>query len=117
MPVPHAARLPKIRCAPRLAAAPSAPTPAHPPRVPPGWPGLRLAQSDGGSACSLDDLGGLEQHVLGDGEAESLGGLEVDDEVEGRRLLHGEVGGLGAFQNTVYIVGSAPMHGGQARAV
>jgi hypothetical protein len=36
----------------------------------------------------LDDLGGLEQHVLGDGEAERLGGLEVDHEIEGHRLLH-----------------------------
>jgi hypothetical protein len=26
----------------------------------------------------LDDFGGLEQHVLGDGEAERLGRLEVD---------------------------------------
>ena len=33
----------------------------------------------------LDQIGGLEQHVLGDGEAEALGGLEVDDEVEATR--------------------------------
>ena len=35
----------------------------------------------------LDDLGGLEQHVLGDGEAEGLGGLQVYGEVEFARLL------------------------------
>jgi hypothetical protein len=37
----------------------------------------------------LEDLGGLKQHVRGDGEAERLGSLEVDDEVELARLLTG----------------------------
>jgi hypothetical protein len=31
----------------------------------------------------LEDLGGLEEDGLGDGEAERLGRLQVDDEVEG----------------------------------
>jgi hypothetical protein len=36
----------------------------------------------------LHELGGLDQHRPGDGQADRLGGLEVDDEVEcGRRLL------------------------------
>src|SRR5262249_38484822 len=51
----------------------------------------------GGDRPSLDDLGGLEEHVLGDGEPESLSGLEVDDEVELARLLDGEVRGASAF--------------------
>ncbi len=38
----------------------------------------------------LDDLGGLEQHVRGDHEAERLGRLEVDDEVELAGLFHGQ---------------------------
>jgi hypothetical protein len=36
----------------------------------------------------LNDLGGLGEHVRRNGEAEGLGGLGVDHEVEGRRLLH-----------------------------
>jgi hypothetical protein len=36
----------------------------------------------------LDDLGGLEQHVVGDGQAERLGGVEVDDELGLPGLLH-----------------------------
>jgi hypothetical protein len=37
---------------------------------------------------SLDDLRGLEQHVLRDGEAERLGGAEIDHEVELAGLLY-----------------------------
>jgi hypothetical protein len=48
----------------------------------------------------LNDLGGLEQHVRGDGEAEGVGGPEIDHEVEFTGLLDGEVGGLGAFKDT-----------------
>jgi hypothetical protein len=43
-------------------------SPASPPRTP--------------DSRSLDDLRGPEEHVLGDGEAERLGGFEVDDELE-----------------------------------
>src|SRR6266481_4364542 len=35
------------------------------------------------------------QERLGDGRAERLGGLEVDDQLEVRRLLDGQIGGLG----------------------
>jgi hypothetical protein len=35
----------------------------------------------------LDNLGGLEEDVVGDGEAESLRRLEVDHGVEAHRLL------------------------------
>src|SRR5438046_969869 len=37
----------------------------------------------------LDNLGGLEEDVLGDGEAERLRGLEVDNQLERRGLLDG----------------------------
>jgi len=33
------------------------------------------------------------------GEAERLGGLEVDDQLEGRRLLNRQIGGLGALED------------------
>jgi hypothetical protein len=48
---------------------------------------------------SLNDLVRPHQERLGDRQAESLGALEVDDQLELRRLLNGEVGGLGALEN------------------
>jgi hypothetical protein len=46
--------------------------------------------------CSLlEDLGSLEQHVRGNGEAERLDRLEVDNEVKVHRLLYRQVGGPG----------------------
>src|SRR6267142_5587319 len=38
-----------------------------------------------------------------DREAEGLPGLEVDDEFELRRLLDGEIGGLGSLEDLVHI--------------
>ena len=37
-----------------------------------------------------------------DRQAEGLGGLEVDDQLELRRLLDGQLGGLGALENLVH---------------
>jgi hypothetical protein len=34
-----------------------------------------------------------------DRQAERLGGLQIDDELEGRRLLHRQIGRVGALQN------------------
>src|SRR5688572_20024537 len=60
----------------------------------------------------LDDLGGLEQHVVGEGEAKRLGGLEVDYEVEAHRLLDREVSRLGALEDAVDEVrGPTPLVG------
>ena len=42
-----------------------------------------------------------KQHRRGHVEAERLGGLEVDDELELGRLLHRQVGGLLALENAV----------------
>jgi hypothetical protein len=54
-------------------------------------------------------------HIVGEGEqhrrhlnAERLGGLEVDDEVEFRGLLDGKIGRLGALQNLVDLDGGTP---------
>ena len=65
------------------------------------WQAVRPGERGG---PLLDHLGGLEEDVPRDGEAEGLGGLEVDHEVEGRRLLHGKVGGLGALEDAVHVV-------------
>jgi 7-cyano-7-deazaguanine synthase len=47
----------------------------------------------------LNDLIRPRQHRLRDRETERLGGLEVDDQLELRRLLDGQVAGLGTLEN------------------
>ena len=44
---------------------------------------------------------------LRDRQAERLRGLEVDDQLEFRRLLDGEIGRLAAFEDSVNVVGSS----------
>ena len=58
----------------------------------------------------LDHLIRPLQERRRDRQTEGLGGLEVDDQLERRRLLHWEVGGLGAAENLV--VRTRP-HGGR----
>jgi len=41
------------------------------------------------------------QHIRRDRETDLLRGLEIDDELKLRRLLHGQIGWLGTFQNLV----------------
>src|SRR5439155_574518 len=50
-------------------------------------------------------------------EPEGLGGLEVDDQLELRRLLDGEVAGLGALEDFVHVGGGAPPHVSEVDAV
>src|SRR5262249_2959061 len=61
-------------------------------------PGLSLARS-GSSAYSLDRLVGAPEERQRDCEAERLGGLEVQDQLDLGRLLHRQVGGLLALEN------------------
>jgi hypothetical protein len=51
-------------------------------------------------------------HLVGAGEQRSrklepklLGSLEIDDQFEFGGLLHGQIGGVGAFQNLVHVSG------------
>ena len=53
----------------------------------------------GRSPDLLDNLVGVHQHRLRHSEAKRLGGPEVDDQLEGRRLLDRQIGGLGAVEN------------------
>jgi hypothetical protein len=50
-------------------------------------------------SASFDDLIGARQEGLRHGETERLRGVEVDDQLECRRLLHRKVGRLGALQD------------------
>src|SRR5207245_2024615 len=56
---------------------------------------------------SADHLICQEEQGGGHRHPERLGRLEVNDQFEFRGLLHGQVGGLGAFQDLVHIGGSA----------
>src|SRR5215470_2221708 len=47
----------------------------------------------------LDHLVGAHQHRSRHSEAQRLGGLEVDDQLEGRRLLDRQIRGLGALED------------------
>jgi hypothetical protein len=56
---------------------------------------------------SLDHLVRQEQDGRWDREAQRLGGLQVDDQLKFRGLLHRQVGGLGALEDLVHIGGRA----------
>jgi hypothetical protein len=56
----------------------------------------------------LDHLIGEIDHAGRNGQAQRLGGLEVDEQQEFRRLLDRQVGRLGAFQDLIDIIRSAP---------
>ena len=47
----------------------------------------------------LDDLVGAGEDRGRDGQAERRGGFEIDDQLEGRRLLDRQIGGLDALEN------------------
>ena len=51
----------------------------------------------------FDHLIGAREQRRWHSHAECLGGLQVDNERELRRLLDRKVGGLGAFENTIDI--------------
>src|SRR5215475_9256444 len=57
---------------------------------------------------SLDDLLRPREQRRRDCQSESLGGSEVDNEFELRRLLDRQIGGFDAFQDLVHVGRSAP---------
>src|SRR4029077_3841163 len=56
----------------------------------------------------LDDLVGAGEDRLGDRQAERLGGLQVDDQLECGRLLDRQIGWLGPLQDLFDIAGGLP---------
>jgi hypothetical protein len=65
----------------------------------------------------VDDLGGLLEHGLGDGEPERLRGVEVDEELEFGGLRYGEVGRFLTLQDLVRVGGRAMVRFHRVRAI
>ena len=57
------------------------------------------------------------QYVRRYRQADLLGGLQIDDELELDRLLHWKISWLGTFQNLVHIGSGAAIQVGNARAI
>jgi len=55
----------------------------------------RLVPAGKRPSASLDDFVGAAEQCVRDREAERLGGLQVDDQLEFHRLLDREIGRLG----------------------
>jgi hypothetical protein len=80
--------------------------------------GLRrqTRRQDDLDACSLSiHLIRALQERRGDRQAKGLGGLEVDDQLELRRLLDGEIAGLGALENLVHVGPGVPIETSSGR--
>src|SRR3972149_10154612 len=65
---------------------------------------------------SVNDLIRPRQHRGWKREAESSRGLQVDDQFELGRLLHRQIAGLGALEDSVHIVRGSPPEGRDLRA-
>src|SRR4029453_5533468 len=57
----------------------------------------------------LDHLVRSRQHIGRNRQADLLSRLQVDDQLELDRLLHGKIGRFSAFQNLVHVSGDAPI--------
>jgi hypothetical protein len=82
-----------------------------------GGPCLAYPTVEFSCVCLFDYLIRLEEELRGEREPEDLGGLEIDDQLELRGLLHGQVGWRGALQDFIHVVGGAPPHGRLARPI
>src|SRR5271165_3289081 len=67
--------------------------------------------------ASFDDLVGAGEDRLRHGQAERLGGLQIDDQLEGGRLLDRQIGGLGALENLSGINAELAIYIGEARPI
>ena len=65
---------------------------------------IRLSQQH---SCSLDHLVGAREQRWRHVEAERLGGFQVDDHFDLRRLLYGKVTGLLAPEDAIDVAGRA----------
>src|SRR5215475_8739007 len=75
---------------------------------------IRLSQQH---SCSFDHLVGEREQIVGDVDAERLGSLEIDHELEFGYLHDGQVTWLLAFENATNIEANLTVHVGDAGAV
>src|SRR6516225_9982172 len=77
----------------------------------------RPGESRRAASVLTDHLVRLEEERRGYRQSEVLGGLEVDDQLELRGLLDGEIRGLSPLENLVDVGGGAPKVVGEARPI
>jgi hypothetical protein len=65
----------------------------------------------------LDDFVRSSQNIRRNCQADLLGSFQINNELKFLRLLHGEIGGLGAFEDLVYISGGAAIQIGRVPPV
>src|SRR5205823_7276669 len=78
---------------------------------------LRRREARAGRDASLDDLVGAGEERLRHGQAQRLGGLQVDDQLELGRLLYRQVGRLLALEDLPGVSADLAEGGGEARPV
>jgi len=57
----------------------------------------------------LDDLVRPVQHGLWNRETDLLRRFKINYQLEFRRLLHGQIGGLGSLQDSIHVICDAPV--------
>jgi hypothetical protein len=68
-------------------------------------------------AASFDDFVGADEDRLWHGEAERLGGLEIDNQLECGRLLDRQIGALGVLENLPGVDADLTVDRNEARPV
>src|SRR5215475_4348699 len=84
-------------------------------RMPPPTMAMNARRSI--SLRSLDELIGSYEQRLWDGQAERLGGLEVDDELESNWSLDGKVAHPGALQDAINVIRALRKERSELRAI